>query len=49
MCKKEKYEKHRNVLVSSFALAMLVIPISQKLSLGTRRIIVGVFLNALTF
>ena len=25
MCKKEKYEKHRNVLVSFFAFAMLVI------------------------
>ena len=25
MCKKEKYEKHRNVLVFFFAFAMLVI------------------------
>ena len=35
MCKKEKYEKHRNVLVSFFASAMLVILNSQKLSLRT--------------
>lgn len=39
MCKKEKYEKHRNVLVSFFAFAMLVIPNFQKLSLGTRSIL----------
>ena len=30
---KEKYEKHRNVLVSFFAFAMLVVLNSQKLSL----------------
>ncbi|MBO5315084.1 MAG: hypothetical protein J6B48_01490, partial [Clostridia bacterium] len=35
MCKKEKYEKHRNVLASFFASAMLVILNSQKLSLRT--------------
>ena len=35
MCKKEKYEKHRNVLVFFFASAMLVILNSQKLSLRT--------------
>ena len=35
MCKKEKYEKHRNILVSFFASAMLVILNSQKLSLRT--------------
>ncbi len=44
MCKKERYEKHRNVLVSFFAFAMLVIPNFQKLSLGTRRIFGGKFL-----
>ena len=33
MCKKEKYEKHRNVLVFFFAFAMLVVLNSQKLSL----------------
>ena len=38
MCKKEKYEKHRNVLVSFFASAMLVILNSQKLSLRSHRI-----------
>ena len=38
MCKKEKYEKHRNVLVSFFASAMLVILNSQKLSLTVRSI-----------
>ncbi len=44
MCKKERYEKHRNVLVSFFAFAMLVIPNFQKLSLGTRRIALGFFI-----
>ena len=44
MCKKEKYEKHLNVLVFFFAFAMLVIPIFQKLSLGTRSIRGGYFL-----
>ena len=38
MCKKEKYEKHRNVLVSFFAFAMLVVLNSQKLSLRTNGI-----------
>ena len=44
MCKKEKYEKHRNVLVFFFPFAMLVIPNFQKLSLGTRSIFLGAFL-----
>ena len=38
MYKKEKYEKHRNVLVFFFAFAMLVILNSQKLSLRTNGI-----------
>jgi len=45
MCKKEKYEKHRNVLVSFFASAMLVILNSQKLSLRTSSRIVGAFFD----
>ena len=44
MCKKERYEKHRNVFVSFFAFAMLVIPNYQKLSLGTRSICLEAFL-----
>ena len=40
---KRKTREHRNVLVFFFPLAMLVIPISQKLSLGTRRIRLGFF------
>ena len=43
MCKKEKYEKHRNVLVSFFAFAMLVVLNSQKLSLRTNGIGRGCF------
>ena len=43
MCKKEKYEKHRNVLVFFLAFAMLVILNSQKLSLRTNGIAVGIF------
>ena len=42
---KEKYEKHRNVLVFFFTFAMLVIPNFQKLSLGTRSIVLGIFLS----
>ena len=38
MCKKEKYEKHRNVLVFFFAFAMLVVLNSKKLSLRSHRI-----------
>ena len=49
MCKKEKYEKHRNVLVSFFAFAMLVIPNFQKLSLGTRSIFIGAFGTEIVF
>ena len=41
MCKKEKYEKHRNVLVFFFAFAMLVILNSQKLSLRELSILDG--------
>ena len=43
MCKKRKIREHRNALVFFFPLAMLVIPISQKLSLGTRRITLSFF------
>ena len=49
MCKKEKYEKHRNVLVFFFAFAMLVILNSQKLSLRTNGIFVGFFILFLLF
>lgn len=38
MCKKEKYEKHRNVLVFFFAFAILVLLNSQKLSLKRKGI-----------
>ena len=44
MCKKEKYEKHRNVLVFFFALAMLVFLNSQKLSLRELSIMFSLFL-----
>ena len=47
MCKKEKYEKHRNVLVFFFASAMLVILNSQKLSLRTSSRNVGLFVMVL--
>ena len=43
MCKKRKIREHRNALVFFFPLAMLVIPISQKLSLGTRSITQWIF------
>ena len=43
MCKKEKYEKHRNVLVFFFAFAMLVDLNSQKLSLREPSILRGSF------
>ena len=43
MCKKEKYEKHRNVLVFFFAFAMLVVLNSQKLSLRELSIVVLFF------
>ena len=45
MCKKEKYEKHRNVLVFFFASAMLVILNSQKLSLRTSSRSFRIFLS----
>ena len=46
MCKKEKYEKHRNVLVFFFAFAMLVVLNSQKLSLTVRSIGLPLFVGS---
>jgi len=43
MCKKEKYEKHRDVLVFFFAFAMLVVLNSQKLSLRELSIVAAFF------